>query len=277
MGVPYAEVIGDPIDHSKSPSIHKFWLGKLGVEGDYRPVRMTARELAAYLAKRCSDPYWRGCNVTAPLKERAAKLASDPFGICRAIGSANTIYRSPLGCGIGANTDIQGIAAALGKPAKLDHRACVIGAGGAARAVLHYLRAMGIRNVSMVARDVAKARLIHERAGAGGGVHSFEDCASALEGAEWVVNATPLGMLGQPPMPHQVLEALGGTGDDALIFDMVYTPVETPLLQRARQLGRRTSDGLTMLVAQAAPAFELFFGQPAPRQYDDELRELLSR
>jgi shikimate dehydrogenase len=270
MGILYAEVIGDPIAHSKSPLIHKFWLEKLRMAGDYRATRIAARELPAYLANRCSDPSWRGCSVTAPLKQEAARLALDPTGICSRIGAANAIFRSPLGCGIGANTDIIGVASALGAPGLPWHRACVIGAGGAARAILEYLRASNAAQVSLIVRDVAKAAPVH------GLVHSFSACADALAGADLVVNATPLGMGGTDPMPSAVLDALEKTQDQALIFDMVYSPVQTPFLRHAAQLGRRTVDGLAMLIGQAAPAFALFFGRPPPREHDAELRELLA-
>lgn len=263
MGIPYAEVIGDPVAHSLSPAIHQFWLEKLGRPGDYRATRCTARELPAYLKRRCCDPFWRGCNVTAPLKAEAARLALDATGVCARIGAANTILRSPLGCGVGANTDVIGIAAALSE-APLG-RAVVIGAGGAARAALEVLRLRGTGEVTALVRSPR-----------GGASRPLEAAGEALEGADCVVNATPLGMEGAAPMPEPVLDALAATAADALVVDMVYVPLETALLRRARQAGRRAVDGLTVLIGQAAPAFELFFGVAAPREHDRELRDRLT-
>ena len=275
MGVPYAEVVGDPIAHSKSPLIHKFWLGKLGIEGDYRARRCRPGTLGAYVRDRTADPFWRGCNVTVPLKAEAAAVAVDPTGVCARIGAANALLRSPLGCAVAANTDLHGIAEAL-DVAEIQGTVCLIGAGGAARAVLEYVRVRGAGDVRMIARDVGRGRIVHGAGGTSGGVYGFDDGAAALAGAEWLINATPLGMAGRPPMPDAVLDRLEETTADALVFDMVYVPAETALLRRAREAGRQTVDGIAMLIAQAAPAFELFFGAPAPRGHDAELRELLA-
>lgn len=276
MGIPYAEVIGDPVAHSKSPLIHKFWLERLGLEGDYRAHRLRATELKAYLDRRRADPFWRGSNVTAPLKARAASLVSDPTGICARIGAMNAIFRSPLGRSLGANTDLLGIAAALGDAPGPGSRVCVIGAGASARAALEYLRLRGASDVRLIARNVARGRAVHGALATGGAVHPFEDGAAAIAGAQWVINASPLGMAGMAPMPRAILDALDGMDDSGIVFDMVYAPVETDLLRRATALGRTTVDGLDMLVGQAAPAFALFFGVPAPRDRDAELRGLLT-
>lgn len=266
MDVPYAEVIGDPIDHSLSPAIHRFWLDKLGLPGDYRATRCTVRELPAFLKRRCGDPYWRGCNVTAPLKAEAARRAADPTGICARIGAANAIFRSPLGCGVVANTDILGIAAALGEahPAK----AVIIGAGGAARAALEVVGRRQVDRVTLLVRDPRRV--------AWPATLSLDLAHEAFDGADCVINATPLGMRNGPPMPETVVDALANTAPDALVFDMVYAPFETALVRRARETDRRIVDGITLLIGQAGPAFELFFGAPAPREHDFELRERLT-
>jgi shikimate dehydrogenase len=277
MGVPYAEVIGDPIAHSKSPLIHKFWLGKLAIRGDYRAHSCSAGGVARYMRDRCADPFWRGCNVTAPLKLEAARSATDPMGIASRVGAANALFRSPLGCAIAANTDLNGIAEVLDLPANGGGPVCLIGAGGAARAVLEVLRMRQISEVTMIVRDVDKGRRIQRAFGMGGNVSSFGDPAAAIRGAKWLINSTPLGMVGHPAMPPTVLDLLTKTLEHALVFDMVYVPLETELLRRASEIGRRTADGVAMLIGQAAPAFELFFGQRPPRAYDVELRELLTR
>ena len=270
MGVRYAEVIGDPVSHSKSPLIHKFWLEKLGLDGDFRIRRVEPRDLPRYLSSHCADPFWRGCSVTAPLKEKAAQLVSDPTGICRRIGACNAVFRSPFGCGIGANTDVVGVAAAIGRTPRADERACIIGAGGAARAVAQYFRANAVGELVSLVRNPAAAGDMGLEA------FGFESAAQALAGAHYVVNATPLGMTGMSPLPAAVTEALPETAPGAIVCDLVYAPLETPLLARARELGREAVDGLAALIGQAAPAFELFFGAEAPREHDAELRERLA-
>jgi shikimate dehydrogenase len=276
MGLPYAEVIGDPIAHSKSPLIHRFWLGKLGLEAGYRPCRVPVHELPAYISERKADPDWRGCNLTMPLKLAAMSLSDRSSPTATAVGAANTMFRrgSEL---IGTNTDLCGIAAALRVSETPGNRVCLIGSGAAARAALLFLRLRKTMEVSIVARDLEEARRLHQRARLSGRVYSFADCREPLEGAEWVINATSLGMRGEPAMPDDVIDGLAEMEHCALVFDMVYAPRETPLLRRARELGLHTADGLTMLVAQAAPAFRRFFGAPAPREHDAELRELLTR
>lgn len=276
MTFPYAEVIGDPVAHSKSPLIHKFWLEKLGIEGDFHAVRVLGDEIGDYLSRRCADPFWRGCNVTAPLKEKAAAVAADPTGLCARIGAVNAIFRSPLGCGVGANTDVLGLAEALGGNAAKAERVCVIGCGGAARAAFALLAARSTPDVRVVARDGEKAEEAMRALGLSGSAVPFDAADAALAGAQWVINATPLGMAGEPPMPPQVLEALEGTDERAVVLDMVYAPLRTELLRRAAALGRHTADGLAMLIGQAAPSFELFFGTPAPREHDAALRGLLT-
>ncbi|HEV7659061.1 MAG TPA: shikimate dehydrogenase [Allosphingosinicella sp.] len=276
MGIPYAEVIGDPVAHSKSPLIHKFWLEKLGLEGDYRAERVQPDQLKAHLDRRRADPFWRGSNVTAPLKVRAAALVSDPTGLSARIGAMNAIFRSPLGRSLGANTDMIGIAAALGDAAAPGQRACVIGAGGAARAALEYLRLRETSDVHLIVRDAAKGRIVHRAFATAGAVHALDDCGAAIAGAHWLINASPLGMAGRASMPGPIIDALDRMDDYGTVFDMVYAPVETALLGRANALGRKSVDGIDMLIGQAAPAFELFFGAPAPREHDAELRAVLT-
>lgn len=275
MSGPYAEVIGDPIAHSNSPAIHRFWLDKLGIDGDYRAARIGAGEVRTYLSKRKNDPDWRGCNVTAPCKQAVMAHLDAVDPAVRQIGAVNAIVAS-AGRLRGTNTDVDGIAAALDVTEMPGDQVCVIGAGGAARALLHVLRERHTM-VSIIARDVERARLLQREFATSGIVCTFEDSARALAGADVVINATPLGMDGQAPMPQPVLDGLCEIEEHGLVFDMIYAPVETGLLRHAKELGRRTADGLTMLIGQAAPAFGSFFGRPAPRQHDDELRALLIR
>lgn len=276
MGVPYAEVIGDPIAHSKSPLIHRFWLEKLGIRGDYRATRVAAGDLAAFLESRRGDIWWRGCNVTAPLKESASALVGSPEDLCRFVGAVNCITRTPLACLFGTNTDIAGVAEALRDTRLEGATVCLIGSGGAARSVLCHLRGKPVSALRMLARDASKAERLVRGFGIPVEILGFEEAARAMADASLVVNATPLGMTGRDAMGAAVTDALGGADRSATVFDTVYAPLETGLLRRARETGLRTVDGLAMLVGQAAPAFELFFGARAPREHDAELRTLLA-
>lgn len=267
MGLTYAELIGDPIAHSKSPLIHKFWLEELGIEADYRATRVTAGELPAYLAARREDPNWRGCNVTMPLKEAAfALLDVDPA--TQRIGALNTVvrYEELL---LGHNTDWYALNMALDTYRLRPQQAAVIGTGGAARAALEELRQHGAPHVVIVSRDLAKAEMLLEHFGLSGEALTHGD---AFE-AGLLINASPLGMTGFPSLSLD----LSGLWAGATVLEMVYRPLETPLLRDARAAGYRTIDGLTMLIEQAAMAFTFFFKE-SPRSLDNaELRKLLTR
>jgi len=273
MGVPYAEVIGDPIAHSKSPAIHKFWLNKLGIEGDYRAVRVRAEALPAYFQSRRFDPDWQGCNVTMPHKTGIAAHLDAMTDAADRAGAVNCVARGGSAL-VGSNTDIAGIEAALCRLLSA-MRACVIGTGGAARAAVATLSSHGIGDIRIVSRRPAGGHTLGNTLpplkffGPG-------EIDNAMAGAEIVINATPLGMTGQPAMPHRTLSALACAHPDAYVLDMVYAPVETPFLRTARRLGFGWSDGLQLLIGQAREAFRLLFGVRAPLEHDDELRKLLT-
>jgi shikimate dehydrogenase len=276
MGIPYAEVIGDPVSHSKSPLIHAFWLGKTGIEAAYRATQVKPRDLSHYLDGKRGDVHWRGCNVTAPLKGQAALSVGTPSGLCDFVGAVNCITRTPLGCLVGTNTDLAGIAEALAGAEIEGSEAVLIGAGGAARAALCHLIRHKAGLVTIVARDPAAARkltmLIPPDSTTKMDFAGLEQCRFPAARARTIINATPMGMEGQAAMHPELLSAIGA---HALVFDMVYHPARTALLVEAEFRGARTVDGFAMLIGQAAPAFELFFGSPAPREHDSELRELL--
>ncbi|MGQ0661652.1 shikimate dehydrogenase family protein [Sphingosinicella sp.] len=279
MGIPYAEVIGDPIAHSKSPLIHKFWLRKLGLEGDYRATRVTVDDLPAYLASRRTDADWRGCNVTMPLKQDAAGHVDEVDPRSARVGALNVIYPS-LGRTTGTNTDVLGIldvlpTAYFRSDALPEIR--IIGAGGAARALLAACKERLVSLVFFNVRNPEKAWPLLREWEFGGTVGPLDD-AHNLQTPHIVANATPLGMRGQPQMPSAVLRHIEeGNWDQLVVFDMVYDPVETELLATARRRGLRTVDGLALLIAQADHAFRIFFGSVPPREYDAELRELLTQ
>ena len=284
MSKPYAEVIGDPIAQSKSPAIHSFWLGKIGIDAEYRACHVRPEELAGYFTRRRGDAQWRGCNITMPHKQAAIPLLDRIDPLAMRIGAVNTVVRSADGTLTGYNTDAPGFLEPL-QPLlagrHLYRMARILGAGGAARAIVAALADQGFTLV-VAARDPGKARALLDELAPGGDHHAvdlahfapetdfaFDDRAGCLD---LIVNASPLGMAGQPPLAFDFSHAPPGS----VVYDVVTHPLETPLLAEARRLGFATIDGLSMLIGQAAVAFELFFGAPAPREHDAELRELLT-
>lgn len=270
MAVPYAEVIGDPVLHSKSPLIHNFWLRKLNLVGDYRASRVRPEEVADYLATRRADPNWRGCNVTMPCKQAVAEHLDAVDPVTRRIGAVNTVVHHSTGLLMGTNTDFQGVHFALRDSAPAGKAVVLLGAGGAARAVLEELRQAGASHVTILSRTEDKARHLLDRIGLDGTAGPID---RSIPVADLLINATPLGMEGQPPLDLDLSALRPG----ATVFDLVYHPLETRLLAEARRLGLRTVDGLTMLIEQASMAFTYFFGEPPTERCSTELRELLTR
>lgn len=266
---PYAEVIGDPIAHSKSPLIHTFWLEALGIAGDYRRAHVRPDGLAAYIAERRADPDWRGCNVTIPHKVAVMDLVDDPGNIRGTIGAMNTVVRQPDGALIGTNTDAAGFYAPLAELDLEGAPVAVVGAGGAARAVLFALARAKVGPVTILNRSPLKAMGLLATFGLKGDVVALD---APLPPAALLVNASSLGMTGQPPLDLD----LTPLPEEAIVYDLVYAPLRTGLLAAAEARGLDTVDGLDMLIGQAALAFELFFGRPPPEGRDDELRALLT-
>lgn len=268
QGTPYAEVIGDPIAHSKSPVIHNFWLEELGIDAEYRKTHVTPAELAGYFLRRRADPDWLGCNITIPHKIAALDYVDDPGGVRQRIGAINTVACETGGPLIGTNTDAGGFLAPLMARKWQGTRAILAGAGGAAQAIGFALRSVGITELTVVARDAAKGRALLDKLALDGTVQDFD---APLPPADLIINSTSLGMTGQPPY----VPDLSGQPASAMVYDIVYAPLETPLLAAARGRGLDTLDGLEMLIGQAALAFDIFFDAPAPREKDAELRERL--
>jgi shikimate dehydrogenase len=281
----YAEVIGDPIAQSKSPAIHNFWLDKIGIEADYRAAHVRAEELADFLRDRRSDEAWRGCNVTMPHKQEVMGHLARLHPLGERIGAVNTIVREADGSLTGYNTDVAGFIEPLRPLLERRHlfrMARVVGTGGAARAIVTAL-ADETMTIVLAGRDSAKARELLDELDPGGEHHAvdlahfadptdfaFDDRAGCLD---LIVNASPLGMAGQPPLAFDLSHAPPGS----VVYDIVTHPADTPLLQAARAAGLSTVDGLAMLIGQAAVAFEKFFGQLPPREDGDrELRALLT-
>ena len=215
----YAEVIGHPIAHSKSPLIHNFWLTQLGLVGDYRASDVKPQDLERYFAERAADTDWRGCNITIPHKIAALDFVSDPGDVRNSI-------------------------------------------------VLFALAQADIGEVVLVARNALKAAGLLAHFGLKGKVIGLD---ARLPDAALLVNASPLGMVGQEALEID----LSPLPEHAIVYDLVYAPIETALLKAARMRDLETVDGLEMLVGQAAIAFELFFGVAPPDDGEDALRALL--
>ncbi len=267
----YAEVIGDPIDHSLSPVIHRFWLDALGIDADYRRRQVTRADLLAYIEERRKDGDWRGANVTMPLKLDAAALADEATDRAVAAGAANVLMMRE-GKLVAANTDVGAIAALL---ARL-HQAkaamgsvTLLGNGGAARAALVALKLVGLRAVRIQARDMAQAMKLAVEFG----LEAEPAPLTAPIVSDGLINATPLGMTGRDCLNCN-LDHLPANG---WVFDMVTDPPETPLVVAAREHGLAVLTGLDMLVEQAATSFTLFFGAEPPRDRDAELWHKLGR
>ncbi|MBW8755045.1 MAG: shikimate dehydrogenase [Sphingomonadales bacterium] len=284
MTRPYAEVIGDPIAQSKSPAIHGFWLEKLGLAGDYGRALVAPDALSDYLAGVRVKPDWRGCNVTMPHKQAIMPLLDRVDPLAARIGAVNTVVREADGALVGYNTDAAGFLEPLTPLLAERHyfrMARVLGTGGAARAIVAALSDHHFVIV-LAGRDPAKARALLDELAKGSDHHAI-DLAHFAEATDFafddreqcldlIVNASPLGMAGQPPLAFDFSHAPPGS----IAYDIVTHPLDTEFLQRARAAGFATVDGLSMLIGQAAVAFEHFFGTHPPREFDAELRARLT-
>ncbi len=269
MTMPYAEVIGDPIRHSKSPQIHRFWLATLGLAGEYRATHVAAADLAAYIDSRRDDPDWRGCNVTIPHKIAIMDHVGDPGDVRGSIGAMNAVLRDRDSQLTGTNTDAGGFYAPIAGMPLTGASVAVVGTGGAAHAVMFALSRIGVGPVTVLARNALKGAGLLARFGLKGRVQALD---APLPPVALLVQTTQLGMTGQAPLDLD----LAPLPSDCLVYDVVYSPLVTPLLAAAQARGLPTIDGLEMLVGQAALAFELFYGAAPPRAADNALRALLT-
>jgi shikimate dehydrogenase len=269
-GVPLlAGVIGWPINHSRSPRLHGHWLARYGIAGHYVPMAVRPGELAAALAAQRQLGF-RGTNVTIPHKEEALALASEVTEAARIIGAANTLVHLAEGGFRADNTDGMGFLANLRQEApSWDPRsgpALVLGAGGAARGVVWALLDAGAPEVRLANRSRERAIALRDSFGPRVVAIDWAEAAEAVAGAAVIVNTTSVGMGGEGDLPVSLDRAEAG----ALVTDIVYTPLVTPLLAAARARGLATVDGLGMLLHQAAPGFEAWFGRRP--EVDAELR-----
>ena len=250
-------LIGWPAAHSRSPLIHHYWLRALGIEGGYN-IEAVPPEGFAEFVLHLSAHGFVGANVTIPHKERALALTK-PDARARAVGAANTLWYEG-GELRSTNTDIEGFinnldACAPGWDSAAD--ALVLGAGGSSRAVVFGLLDRGIKRVHLANRTIERARALADQFGAGVDPVSWETIGDLLPRAGLLVNTTSLGMHGQPALELDVSQL----PPHAVVADLVYVPLETPLLAAARARGLKTADGLGMLLHQAVRGFELWFGR----------------
>ncbi len=255
--LPAACLIGWPAAHSRSPLIHHYWLRTLGIEGGYVIEAVPPDEFKDFVF-RLSLRGFVGANVTLPHKERALAL-SKPDERARAVGAANTLWYED-GELRSTNTDIEGFINNLDACAPGWDRAgeaLVLGAGGASRAVVFGLLERGIQRVHLANRTLERARALAGQFDADVHPVAWETIGELLPRAGLLVNTTSLGMHGQPALQIDV----GLLPPDAVVADLVYVPLETPLLAAARGRGLKVADGLGMLLHQAVRGFELWFGQ----------------
>jgi shikimate dehydrogenase len=268
--LPAACVIGWPIGHSRSPLIHNYWLKRYGIAGEYRREAVPPDQFRAFVQSLAAHGYV-GANVTVPHKE-AALAASVPDDRARAVGAANTLWRDG-GVLRSTNTDVEGFLNNLDACApgwdRGPGKTLVLGGGGAARAVIYALLERGIGHIVVANRTGGRAEALRERFGASVHAARWDDRNAALDDAALVVNTTTLGMPGQPEL---VLD-IGRLPGHAIVADLVYWPLITPLIRSARARELRTADGLGMLMHQAVGGFVQWFGKKP--EVTADLRALL--
>ena len=265
-----AFVTGHPIKHSRSPKIHGHWLAKHGIDGSYQAIDLEPQDFAEFLATLQANGY-QGGNVTIPHKEAAFVLVDRRDQAADEIGAVNTLWFED-GALWGGNTDGHGFAANLDDHAPdwaSNGPAVVLGAGGASRAVIHALKQRGVADIRIVNRTLARAQELRDRFGAGVSAHGMAQTGELLADAGLLVNTTALGMHGNEGLSADP-ELLP---DHAIVTDIVYVPLETPLLAAARARRLKAVDGLGMLLNQAVPGFERWFG--VRPQVTAELRALI--
>lgn len=267
-----AFITGFPVKHSRSPIIHNYWIGQLGLDAVYERAEIHPDDFPDFIARlRDGSLGYVGGNVTIPHKEMAATLADHRDALVEELGAANTLWVED-GRVHATNTDMQGFLGNLDERAPGWDRiskAIVLGAGGASRAVIGGLKSRGIGEIHVVNRTVGKAKELASQFGPTVWAHPMDALEEVTTGAGLFVNTTSLGMHGQA-VPELPLERLA---QGAVVNDAVYIPLETPILAQARRQGLATVDGLGMLLHQAVPAFEKWFHHRPT--VTEELRQLI--
>ena len=257
--IPLAGVIGSPVAHSRSPQLHRHWLTSLGLQGFYVPMDVAPENLERVL-RTLPDAGFVGCNITIPHKEAVMRIADKITDRATLIGAANTLIFRPDGTIIADNTDGYGFIENLkqGAPDWVPNAGpCVVmGAGGAARAVIAALADAGVEDILLTNRTRMRAEKLKEEFGKRISVADWVQAGNLIEEAATVVNTTSLGMVGKP----ELRVPLDGLRPGTVVTDIVYTPLQTRLLKEAEEAGCTVVDGLGMLLHQAVPGFERWFG-----------------
>lgn len=270
---PLAAVLGHPISHSKSPILHNFWLKKYNIHGFYIPIDVAVEDLG-FALNALPKLGFKGVNITVPLKEAVMPHIHHMTDRVKMIGAANILSFSSSGEIVADNTDGIGFLKNIQSNAPawlIDRPVLVIGAGGAARAIITALRDAGIGEIRIANRTSERAQRLNHAFNSELHICQWEELSAkeTLHDIGLVVNTTSLGMVGQPPLNMN----LSHLNANAVVTDIVYTPLQTPLLKQASERGHQIVDGLGMLLHQAVPAFQSWFGiQPEVTQ---ELRELV--
>jgi shikimate dehydrogenase len=267
-----AGIMGWPVTHSRSPALHNFWIDEHGIDGAYVPLPVPPEHLAQAL-RALPALGFRGCNLTLPHKQAALAIVDHVDPLARRIGAMNTVIVAPDGSLEGRNTDVFGFRENLRERAP-DWKASagpavVLGAGGAARAIVAALTEARVKEIRLVNRTLARAERLADDLTTPATritIHPWSDRDAAQRDAGLLINTTSLGMTGEPELDID----LAPLPKHAVVVDIVYVPLGTALLAAARQRGHPTVDGLGMLLHQGRPGFEAWFGRPV--QVTRELR-----
>lgn len=254
-----AGVMGWPVGHSRSPMLHGHWLRRYGIDGAYVPMAVRPEKIGEALSGLAALGF-AGCNLTLPHKELALPYLAEIDDTAKRIGAVNTIVVRPDGGLAGSNTDafgfLENLKAGAPRWRAAAGAAVMVGAGGAARAVGVALADAGVPEIRILNRTRARAEALASGLGPKSRVIDWGKRTAALDGAALLINTSSLGMAGQPPL-ELPLDALP---QDAVVNDIVYVPLETPLLADARRRGHTVVDGLGMLLHQGRPGFRAWFG-----------------
>ncbi len=254
-----AAVMGWPVDHSKSPQLHGHWLAKYQIDGAYLPLPVKPNDLSDAL-RALPKLGFAGVNLTIPHKEAAIAFIDDIDEGAKRIGAVNTVVVNADGRLTGSSSDgfgfIEHLRQSLPDWAPASGPAVLLGAGGAARAIAVALHDTGVPELRIVNRNVDRGRALANHLTGPATSYSWHDADTALRDSALLVNTTSLGMVGQPPLELS-LQSLPG---HAVVYDIVYTPLQTDLLARAAARGHAVVDGLGMLLHQARPGFAAWFG-----------------
>jgi len=270
---PHAYVIGNPVKHSRSPQIHQYWLKHYGLDGSYELAELAPDQLAGFIEKLRNSEN-AGANVTLPYKSDVIGFLDDIDEDARSVGAVNTIYKRSEKL-LGTNTDIYGFLTHLSHSApdwlENTKNVVILGAGGAARAILSAMKTSGVENVYIANRTISRAQNLADEILPTARPVEMSKVQGILPSMDLVINTTSLGMAGQPPLELD-LSTLPG---HATVVDIVYTPLKTPLLLAAENNGLIAVDGLGMLLHQAVRGFELWFGTRP--EVTPELRQMVEK